>query len=179
MQAVIGTGYASDGDSPGLATLSMHMLDEGTTDMDALEISERLQFLGASLSTSAGLDYSEVRISTLRQSLSQSIALFADVLLSPAFPQDQLDRLKKEQHDAIQREKVTPMSMALRVVPRLLYGEGHRYAQPLTGNGFESSIAELTRDDVVAFHEKWIRPDNCILIVAGNVTMSEITAEIG
>jgi predicted Zn-dependent peptidase len=138
-----------------------------------------LQVLGASLSSSAGLDHSEVRMKTLKQTLAPSAEVFAEVMLSPAFPEDQLERLRKEQHDAIQREKVTPMSMALRVVPRILYGKGHHYAQPLTGSGFEGSVAAINREDVLRFHRETIIPDNCVLIVAGDLTLDEVLKHIG
>ena len=63
-----------------------------------------------------------------------------DVVRNPSFPEDEFDRRRRQQLAAIAREKVQPMGMAMRVFPRLLYGEGHAYSQPLTGSGSEATL---------------------------------------
>ncbi len=68
--------------------------------------------------------------------------------------------------------------MALRVVPKLLYGEGHAYAQPLTGTGTEATLAALTREDLVRFHTEWFRPNHATLIVVGPVTVATIKPQL-
>ena len=60
------------------------------------------------------------------------------------------------------------------MLPPLLYGEGHAYAIPFTGSGTEASIASLTRDDLVAYHRDWVRPENATLVVVGDTTLAEI-----
>ncbi len=177
-QALIHTGFVRDIALPGLASLAMGMMDEGIPGLTALEINDRLQLLGASLQSGAGLDYSMVRLNTLGQSLSGSIRLFSEILQHPVFPDHELERLRKEQVAAIQREKVTPMSMALRVVPKLLFGKGHRLAQPLTGSGYEGSVAMIGRDQIEQFHNTWIRPNNTTLIVVGDLTLDAVTERI-
>ncbi|HLF64833.1 MAG TPA: pitrilysin family protein [Saprospiraceae bacterium] len=173
VEALIHAGFASDGIQAGLASLTMSMLDEGTRSLNALEINEQLQLLGASLQCSASLDHAFVRLSTLKQSLPQSLSLFGEILVHPTFPEHELNRIKKEYHASIQREKVNPMPMALRVVPKLLFGAGHRYAQPLTGTGYESTLAHISRDDIVSFYQTWIRPSNTKLLVVGDLSMYE------
>ncbi len=66
------------------------------------------------------------------------------------------------------------MQLALRLLPPQIYGDGHAYAVPLTGSGTIESINSLTRDDLVSFHEKWLRPDNATIFVVGDATMDEI-----
>jgi predicted Zn-dependent peptidase len=173
VEALLNAGFANDGEKSGLASLTMAMLDEGTRSMNALEINEQLQLLGASLRCAAGLDRAYVRLSTLKQSLTQSLLLFGEILVHPTFPPDELERLKKEHLAAIQREQSNPMPMALRVVPQLLYGVGHRYAQPLTGTGYAHSLDRISREDVLTFYENWIRPNNAKLIITGDLTMQE------
>jgi zinc protease len=75
---------------------------------------------------------------------------------------------------SIEREENDPVTMALRTLPPLIYGEGHAYAMPFTGSGTEASIAALTRDDLVRFHRTWIRPDNATLFVVGDTRLDEI-----
>ena len=68
--------------------------------------------------------------------------------------------------------------MGLRVLPALLYGKGHSYGNPLTGSGTEESVAKLTREDLVKFHQTWFRPNNGTLVVVGDTTMAEITPKL-
>jgi len=174
-QLIVPGGFAADPrERPGTANLALAMLDEGTTTRNALEISEDLSLLGASLGAGASLDNAAVSLSALRDKLEPSLAILADVTLHPVFPAQELERLRGVLVAGIRQEKNRPNSMALRVLPRLLYGEGHPYAEPLTGTGTEASLAALNREQLAAFHEEWFRPNHATLVVAGDVTMAEL-----
>ena len=168
-------GYASDQFGlPGTASLALNMLDEGTTSRTALEISDELDRLGATLGAGSNLDISSVSMSALKENLDKSLNLFADVILNPSFPVKEFDRLKRQQLAGIQREKRTPIPMALRVFPRLLYGQGHAYSMPLTGSGTEQSVAKLSIDALRNFHSTWMHPNNATLIIVGDATREEL-----
>lgn len=180
MNLMVDAGYKTDFlSSPGTAALSMDLLDEGTKDLTSLEINEKLQLLGASLSTFSNQDISSVYMNTLKPSLDASMALFADVLLNPAFPQKEFDRLQSEQINDIKSEKSQPITMALRVMNKYLYGEGHPYSNPYTGSGYESTVQGLTREDAVKFYDTWLRPNNATLVVTGDVSMDELRQMAG
>ncbi len=179
LSLVLDAGYAADQSAqPGTASLTMAMLDEGTKTRNALEISEQLALLGASIGAGSSLDTSSVGLSALADKLEPSLEIFADVLLNPVFPQKELDRLRKEYLAALSQEKTQPNSMALRVVPKLLYGEGHAYAQPLTGTGTEATLAALTREDLARFHDQWFRPNHATLIAVGPVTVGSLKPQL-
>ena len=179
LSLVLDAGYAADQFArPGTASLTMAMLDEGTKTRDALKISEDLALLGASLSAGSSLDTSSVNLSALADKLEPSLQIFADVVLNPSFPQKELDRLRKVYLAALSQEKTQPTSMALRVVPKLLYGAGHAYAQPLTGTGTEATLAALSRDDLVKFHAEWFRPNHATLIAVGPVTVASLKPQL-
>jgi predicted Zn-dependent peptidase len=168
-------GYAADqGRKPGTASFVMGMLDEGTRRRGALEIADRAQSIGADLATGSSLDTSFGAVSALTDRLDESIELLADILRHPTFPPGEIERVRREWIAAIGREKTSPDALAYRVLPPLLYGDGHPYAIPFTGSGTESSIAALTRDELVAFHRDWLRPDNATLIVTGDVVPDAI-----
>jgi zinc protease len=176
---LVDAGYASDlGGTPGTAKLAVAMVDEGTRTRSALQISDELQRLGASLSTGSNLDQSYVAMSALTANLDASLAIFADVALSPSFPEADFERLKQQQLAAIQQESVQPFGIAQRVVPRLLYGAGHAYGNPLTGSGTTASVTSLTRDQVRAWWETWFKPDAATLVVVGDVTMAEVRPRV-
>jgi zinc protease len=175
LQLLVDSGFAADPpEAPGTASLAMAMLDEGTTSRSALEISEELDRLGTQLATAARLDVVSVTASVLKTNLEPSLRLFGEVILYPSFPQEELERQKKQRLAAIQNEKARPFGLALRVLPRLLYGEGHPYAAPLSGSGTEEAVAALTREDLVRFHRSWFHPNNATLIAAGAVTAAEL-----
>jgi zinc protease len=178
-QLVLDAGYASDSlGVPGLASLAAGMMDEGTATRTALQISDELQRLGAQLGTGSDLDTTFVTLSALKANLDASLGIFADVLLNPAFPPEELERLRQQQLAAIEQESVSPFGMALRVLPKLVYGPGHAYAMPLTGSGTKASVTSLTRDQVVRWHQTWVRPNNATLIVVGDTTAAEVRPKV-
>src|SRR4029450_4761364 len=134
--------------------------------------------LGASIGAGSDLDTSYVTLSALKANLDPSLALFADIILNPSFPESDFRRLQKQQIAGIQREKAQPVGMALRVFPKLLYGPGHPYGLPFSGSGYEDGVAKLTRDDLVKFHSTWFKPNNATMVVVGNTTMSEIKPKL-
>ena len=179
MSLRVDAGYASDHDSaPGTASLAMAMLDEGTLSRSALEISEQLAGLGAQLSAGAGLDTSGVSLSALSENLDESLEIYADVILNPAFPENELERLRKATLAQIAQEKTQPVAIALRVFPSLVYGDNHAYSLPLTGSGTEESVRGIRRQDLVEHHRSWFKPNNAVMIVVGDTTMTEIKPKL-
>lgn len=176
---LVDAGYAADQAAiPGTAALAMDMLDEGTKTRTALQISEQLANLGANLGSGSNLDASSVSLSALKSNLDASLDIYADVILNPAFPEEDFARLQKQQIARIQREKVTPIQMALRILPKMLYGANHAYGNPFTGSGTEASVAKLTRQELMKFHQTWFKPNNATLIVVGATNLAEITPKL-
>ncbi len=173
-------GYCTDkfGGKPGLASLSMNMLDEGTKSLNSLQINEKLQLLGAGINTFSDLDYSYVNLNALKQSLDPSLDLMADVVLNPSFPDADFKRLQNQQLSQIANEKKQPRSMVMRVMPELLYGKDHPYGMPMTGTGDESFVKDFTIDDVRGFQKRWLRPNNATIVVTGDITMAELVEKL-
>lgn len=170
-------GYKADaagGRELGTSSFTMGMLDEGAGDHDALGFAARAESLGASLAAGASLDGGSASLSALKDQLDPSLELFSQMLRQPRFEQAEIDRVKASWIAGIQQEKANPNAAALRVLPPLLYGEGHAYAMPFSGSGTEASIATLTRDDLVAYHRDWVRPEGATLVVVGDTTLEEL-----
>jgi zinc protease len=176
---LLDAGFAADQSGiPGTASLALAMLDEGTTRRNAIQISDQLAQLGANLGTGSKLDVSSVSLEALKESLDPSLAIYADVILHPSFPQTDFERLKKQRLAQIQQEKADPVGLALRVFPGLLYGKGHAYSNPWTGSGTEESTARIKRDDLVRFHRAWFKPNHATMVVVGSTTMAEIKPKL-
>jgi len=176
---IIDAGFAADQSaSPGTTSLTTALLTGGTKTLNALEINDKLELLGAELTASSNLDSSIVNLSALKSKLDPSLDLYADVILHPSFPEADFKRQQKLQLAAIQREQNTPLQMAQRVMPVLLYGTGHAYGNPLSGSGNTESVSKLTREDLVKFHSVWFRPNDSTLVIVGDTKMDEIKPKL-
>jgi len=179
MALLLDAGFAADkAGAPGISSMTMRMLDQGTTTRSALQIGDALASLGASLNAGAGLDVATVSLSVLKDKLDPALGIYADVILHPSFPASDFARVKQSTLARIQQEKVQPTSLALRVMPALLYGPGHAYSQPLTGTGTEESVRAMTRDDLARFAESWFKPNHATLVVVGDITMQELAPKL-
>jgi zinc protease len=179
LSTILESGYAADDPAkPGVASMTMQMITEGTTNRTALQIADELAALGTDINASSDLDVVRVQMTALRDKLDPALDLFADVMLNPAFPQSDLDRVKQITLANIQQEKVQPFTMGLRVLPLLLYGRDHAYGQPLTGTGTEASVRAMTRQDLVAFHRTWFKPNHGTIVAVGDITMAELKPKL-
>jgi len=179
MRMMVNAGFAADQFGlPGTANLAMNMLDEGTKNRTAIEISDELAVLGATLSAGSNLDVSTVSMSALKENFAGSLDLFADVILNPIFPQDDFVRLRDLQLAGIKQEKAQPIGMAIRVFPKLLYGDDHAYGLPMSGSGTEESVLSLDTDALRQFHGDWFKPNNATLVVVGDITMEELRPQL-
>lgn len=174
-QLIFDAGYAADPEAaPGTAGLTLAMLDEGTKRRNALEISAESNSLGAQIGSGSTLDSSSISLSAISNRVDESLDLYADIVRNPAFPENELARLKKQRLAQIKQEKSSPTSLALRVFGPLLYGDKHAYGIPLTGSGTEAAVEAMTVDQLRSFHKQWIRPDNATLVVVGDISMDEL-----
>jgi zinc protease len=176
---VVDAGYAADQfASPGMSNMTMSQLTSGTKTLDALQISDKMELLGAQISAGSNLDLSLVHLSSLKSKLDDSLALYADVILTPSFPKSDFERQQKQVLAGIKREENAPVAAALRLMPGLLYGNDHAYGNPLTGSGTTASVSKMTREDLVKFHDAWFKPNNATLVIVGDTTLGEVTPKL-
>ncbi len=175
LELLVDAGYAADQFAvPGAASFTSAMLDEGTKTRSALEISEELASLGATLSVNTALDASWVSLSSLKHNLDPSLDVFADVILHPEFPDSEIERVRKHLLARIAQEKSSPFSLAQRLLPKLLYGDDHPYGASFTGTGDEETVKAITRADLERFHAAWFQPGGSILIAVGDTTFEDL-----
>jgi zinc protease len=158
-------------DAPGLANLTAELLTRGTAKRTAPEFDRAIEFVGGELEADAGRDGSTLTLAVLKKDLELGLDLLAEVLLTPAFPEDELKRKVGEIEGALRRAEENPESVAGRALARMIY-PGHPYAHPVPGT--LESVAKLTRDQVVRFHRECYRPDAAAISVVGDITVDEI-----
>lgn len=162
-------------DRAGLAHLTAALLTEGTEHRNSLEISEDIEFIGASLDASAGRDYTTISLSVLKKDVNKGFELFSDILLSPTFPQDEIDRKRERIKGFLKQQEEDPSFLAERAFIKEVFGE-HPYGRLIEGN--LKTIDSITRQDVSHFYEDFFLPKNSILSVVGDLTDQELAVLI-
>ncbi|MGE3820573.1 MAG: insulinase family protein, partial [Isosphaeraceae bacterium] len=160
----------------GLASLTAALLTEGTETRDSLTLAGELAEIGASLDASGGLESSTLGLTTLVKHTDEALGLFTDVLLNPAFPEKELNRLKAQRIAQLRARSDRAEAVAGLVFDRILYGQDHPYGRPNLGT--LKTVAAMTRTDVADLHERLFLPNNASLIVVGDVTPDAITARL-
>jgi zinc protease len=177
MELVVKTGSAANPKGQaGLADLTADMLDEGTKTRSALQIADDVATLGATLSTNAGWDATSVSVTSLSENLDQALAIWADVLLHPAFDDKELSRVRDNLLTSLKRRKDSPPAIASLTFSRVLYGQDHPYGWPT--NGTEESVKGLAANDLKKFWETYYHPNNAVLVVAGDITEADLRAKV-
>ena len=175
----IEAGWANDpSGKPGVSSLMSDLQDEGTKNRSALEIAQDLKEIGAGLGSSSSFDGSSVTLNTLKKQLDKALEIYADVIINPTFPDEELARKKQQYLGRIMQEKRQPFTVSIKNFMKILYGSDHPYGQPYTGTGTEESIEKISRGDLEKFYKKWILPNNARLIVAGDITADEIIPKL-
>ncbi|MBY8822417.1 M16 family metallopeptidase [Sphingomonas colocasiae] len=158
----------------GTQSLMLALLEEGTTSLNSVQIAERQERLGAGINAGSSMDRTTVSLFALSDNLAPSLDLFADVVQHPAFDPSEVERLRGQQLARIAQEMTQPQSIALRQLPPLLFGKAHPYGVPATGTGDPAAVAQVTRDDLLAFHRAWFRPEKAKIFVVSDQPLAKI-----
>ncbi|MBU6364985.1 MAG: insulinase family protein [Gemmatimonadetes bacterium] len=153
----------------GLAQLTTRALAEGTATMDALALALRLEGLGTTLDTGADWDSAIVQVTALASRVDDAFAVLAEVLRAPAFPEQELGRLRAERLADLAQLRAEPRGLADVFFSRLLYEPASRFARMAGGD--EASVPRLTREAVARFHAAYYRPDATALMMVGDLDM--------
>jgi predicted Zn-dependent peptidase len=169
-------GEADPAGKAGTASLTSGMLTEGTTTRSSLQIADQAAYLGVRVGAGSGWEQSTVSLHAPIAQLDSALALFADVALHPAFNAPDLERVRKVRLTALQQVRDRGPAIADRAYATALYGEQHPYGRPLSGS--ETSVADITRDDLVKFYTTYFRPNNATLLVVGDVRPDDIERRV-
>jgi zinc protease len=165
---------ANPADAPGLANFVADMLDQGTATRSALQIADQVAQLGASLETGSTMDATTVSGSSLSKNFPALLDIVADVTLHPAFPAQEVERQRASRLARLVQQRQRPDQLANATMFAALYGAEHPYG--FTELGTEASVKRMSRDDMLAFWKQNFVPNNAALVVAGDISMSELQA---
>nr|WP_314444003.1 pitrilysin family protein [uncultured Sphingomonas sp.] len=162
----------------GTQRLMLNLLEEGTSRMNSIQLAEAQERLGATIDTGFTLDRTEVSLLALTPNLNPSLDLLAEVIRNPAFDPREVERLRQQQLAQIASELTQPGGLAARALPVVLYGRDHPYGKPASGTGDPQAVAAITRDELIRFHQSWIRPDNATIFAVGDLPLTQLVAQL-
>ena len=152
-------------DKVGLADITgTVMRTGGTVSKTGDELDEILENLAASVEVGIGLSSGSGSMSVLKEDIDIGLSILADVLMNPAFREDKIELAKVQHRSAISRRNDDAQSIAAIEFPKLIHGADSPYARTTEYD----TINSITRDDLVAFHQKYFRPNNVVLGVLGD-----------
>jgi zinc protease len=164
---LVKTGGAADpADRDGLASLTATVLTRGTKTKSAEQIARGVEALGATLISDAGWDSTSIDLSVMSSNLNPAMAYVADVARNATFAKDEFERERAQAVDGLQVAMTEPRPVAGMVASRLIFGDAP-YGHNLGGTVV--SLGKIGRTDLVQFHATHYRPDNAVLVLAGDV----------
>ena len=170
---LLGSGSSNDPSNlPGLSGFVGEMLPEGAAGKSSQQIANDFEFVGARLSVDSRREYSTVSTETLSKHWGNALEMMAEVLLSPDFPQHELDRVRREHLTDLRRSKDEPTVIADRLIAGLVYPAASGYAHPIGGT--EASVQAITRDDLLAQFRRSYRAGDAHFLVVGDVDREEV-----
>lgn len=155
----------------GLAVLTGDLLSEGTADMTAAQIAERMDALGAQFGTSAGLNFAFAQVSALKPQFGEALGIVGRTVMAPAFRPADFERMRAASIAADAQAQSTVEGLAARTYVRAIYDDGSPYARPARGT--RATLTGLTLDDVKAWHAGHYGPGNATLLLVGDLTEAE------
>ncbi|HEX8638462.1 MAG TPA: pitrilysin family protein [Pyrinomonadaceae bacterium] len=164
VQLLIKSGASSEtADKAGLANMTASLLTKGTATRTATQIAEQIEFLGGSINTGAGWNNSIVSVNVMSDKLEQAMAVMSDVVMNPAFKQEEIDLLKTQTLDGLTYNLKQPGFLANYVAAKYSFSEH-------PAGGTPDSLNRITRDAISGFHRMNYKPQSAVLIFTGDVS---------
>lgn len=174
IHALIKAGSAQDPpDKAGVANLVASLLDEGTTARTSKQLAEQIDFIGGSLEAKATEDFTTASARVLKKDVELGFALLADILMRPAFPKQEFERVRSQIIGEISSDNDDPGHVAMKAFNQLIF-HNHPYRWPV--NGTEDTLGKITLADVQGFYSKEYLPNQVILTIVGDITVEQATA---
>lgn len=159
----------------GLTHLFSTVITKGTGQLSSFEIGDRVESLGASLSTDAAADYFVLSLKTVTADMPSMLELAGQLLRSPTFPEMEVELERRLVLQGIRSQQEQPFTIAFDQLRHAMYCN-HPYA--MSALGTETTVAALTREDLQQFYSTHFRPDNMAISFAGRVDANTAVAMV-
>ncbi|MGR5300236.1 M16 family metallopeptidase [Vibrio alfacsensis] len=169
-----GTRFVDKG-KEGLAQLTAAMLQEGTTKRSVEDIQAELDKLGSMISVEASGYTTNISVSSLAKNLAPTLKIVEEMLLSPAFKEEDFERVKVQALEGLVYEQQNPSWMASQASRQVLYGDSV-FARPKDGT--QAGLNALTLNDVRDFYTKHYTPQSAQIVVVGDISKQDIQKQL-
>jgi zinc protease len=174
---VVDAGEATLGDeSAGLAVLSGESLEGGTARRSGTELADALESIGSGLSIRTGWDATTISMTCLADKLETGFSLLTETLLEPAFPPEEVDRIRTQRLAVIRQREMDPGSLADDAAAHHVYEDRSPYHRPVAGT--RASMTDLGPDQIRAFVTERYRATGSGVVVVGDVEVGEVRAMV-
>lgn len=161
-------------DRIGLTSAAAAMLTEGTENYSSRELAEKVERLGAGISTNASDDFTTIAASTLSIYAEEILGLVGEILFRPTFPESELDLYKRNALENLKYQRSQPNFLASVQTARLVYGHHPYSVVSPKAKDFE----KLERQQLVKFHENSFQPNNAVLLVVGDIDRDKLMTQV-
>ncbi len=158
-----------EGSKSGYVSMAGDLIGTGTTSRTKAQIDESVDYIGASLGTGGNGVFG----SCLKKHSEKFLELMSDVLLNPSFPEEELEKTKKQTLSGLASSKTDPGSISDNLSSIANYGANHPYGELMT----ESTVTNITSDDLVNYYQKNFKPGVAYLVVVGDITFTDAKAQ--
>jgi zinc protease len=172
--AIKSGAYDEQRRSLGVSAFTAEMLRKGTKTRSADQIAEAIDRVGGSLETAAGSEQSSVECTALAKDGGLCLELMADILLHPTFPETELGEVRDLMQGSINQRYDNPEALAEAHFDNMVFGDEHPDGWVL----MPDDVRRIQRDDLLRFWKTYYRPNNSLMVVAGDVDLSRLRAEI-
>jgi zinc protease len=163
--------YFDPVDRSGTSNLVAALLSKGTTELSAMDIANRIESVGAGVGAEANNDHIEVSFKSVTNDFADILRLVGEIIRTPAFPTEQVTLEKKLVVERIRSQAERPLTLAFQQLRASIY-QSHPYARPLLG--VTDDVMNITRQELVEFHQLYFRPDLVTISIAGNVNLAVV-----
>ena len=166
VRLVFDAGSARDGKRSGLASLTAHMLTQGTREWDADTVAERIESVGAEFSASAARDMATLSLRTLtaESALDQALETVAKSLSEPRLDRADFERVRENRLVALRQDEQDPSTVGSKAIYRKVFGD-HPYASDPAGT--PEAVSATRREDLVEFHRRYYVAGNAVVAIVG------------
>lgn len=155
----------------GLAGLAGRLLSEGAGGLSGAEFSRRMESMGANYSAGGGFSTSFADVVALKNVFPDALALAAQSVISPSFPESEFGRVKNQAVAAYQQRRAQASGLAADAFIQAAFDSAAPFSRPAAGTA--TTIAGITRDDVVSWHRTMFAPSAATLLLVGDITPAE------
>ncbi|QDZ39633.1 insulinase family protein [Euhalothece natronophila Z-M001] len=159
----------------GLSHLLSTVITKGTATLNAADIAEKIESVGAGINAETANDYFSLSLKTVSQDFPEIFSLVGEIMRAPSFPDSEVELEQALTLQAIAAQQEQPFNLAFNQLRSQMYPQ-HPYGSPVLGT--EETVSALSVADLKSYHQTYFRPDNLVISLSGRITLEQAITEV-